>query len=134
MKPSWIACLHRVAVERSVLRLASFVRVLAEDLEGLVLGRGREREVARVWQHLPRLHQPIDAVLGRLVIVGGYARERLTHRPGGLAALTRVRLVDDDREVAAGVRRPDVVEHERELLDGRDDDLLAVLEEPAEVT
>ena len=73
-------------------------------------------------------------VLGRLVVVGGHARERLTHRPGGLAALTRVRLVDDDREVAAGVRRPDVVEHERELLDGRDDDLLAVLDEPAKVT
>jgi hypothetical protein len=58
--------------------------------------------------------------------------ERLAHRRRGLAALARVRLVDDDGEGLAGFGG-DLVEDERELLHRRDDDLLALLDEPAQV-
>jgi hypothetical protein len=42
-------------------------------------------------------------------------------------------LVDDDREAALFVFRADVVENEREFLNRRDDDLLAVGHEAAEI-
>ena len=44
-----------------------------------------------------------------------------------------MRLVDDDGEVAVPVLAADLVEDERELLDRRDDDLLAALDELAQV-
>ena len=44
-----------------------------------------------------------------------------------------MRLVDDDGEAPAPLLVPDLVEDERELLHRRDDDLLAALDEPAEV-
>ena len=44
--------LHRVAVEGPVLDDPAHLERLAEDLEGLVLGRRGEREVARVGQQL----------------------------------------------------------------------------------
>ena len=44
-----------------------------------------------------------------------------------------MRLVDDDREGAGALVVADFVEDEGELLDRRDDDLLALLDEPAEV-
>ena len=50
-----------------------------------------------------------------------------------LAALARVRLVDDDRELPSAVLVADLVEDERELLDRRDDDLLAALDELPQV-
>ena len=55
------------------------------------------------------------------------------HLCGGLPALTGVRLVDDNRELAAAVLVADVIEDERELLHGRDDDLLAALDELLEI-
>ena len=51
-----------------------------------------------------------------------------------LPPLARMRLVDDDGEAAAPLLVPDLVEDERELLHRRDDDLLAALDKPAEVT
>ena len=42
-------------------------------------------------------------------------------------------LVDDDREAPPAVLGPDLVEDERELLDGADDDLLALGDELAQV-
>ena len=59
--------------------------------------------------------------------------ERRVQRRGRLAALAGVRLVDDDREAPVAVLRADIVEDERELLDRRDDDLLAVLDELAQI-
>jgi hypothetical protein len=44
-----------------------------------------------------------------------------------------MRLVDDDRKTAVAVLAPDVVEYEREFLDRRDDDLLAALDETAQI-
>ena len=35
----------------------------AENFQGLVLGRGRKREVAGVGQYLPRLHNLVDLFL-----------------------------------------------------------------------
>ena len=48
-------------------------------------------------------------------------------------ALPRVRLVDEDGEAAVPVLAADVVHHERELLDGGDDDLLPLRQEAAQV-
>ena len=45
-----------------------------------------------------------------------------------------MRLVDDDGERAARVSAADLVEYLRELLHGGDDDLLAALEHPAQVS
>src|SRR2546421_86606 len=44
--------LHGVSIEGAVLDLAVLLVGLAEGLEGLVLGRGGEGEVAGVWQEL----------------------------------------------------------------------------------
>src|SRR5262245_30285963 len=44
-----------------------------------------------------------------------------------------MRLVDDDREVSPAMLAPDLVEDERKLLDRRDDDLLALRDELAEI-
>ena len=59
--------LHRVAVEGPVLGLATRLEGLAEDLQGLVLGGGREGEVTRIRQQLATLHDAVDRVLGGLV-------------------------------------------------------------------
>ena len=107
---------------------------LAEDLQGLALRRRGEREVARVRQQLARLHDAVDPVLRRLLFVflaGGGKRH--VHGSGRFAALARMRLVDDDRETAIAVLAADVVEDEREFLDRGDDDLLAALDEPAQI-
>ena len=132
--------LHRVAVEGPVLDLALGVgrQRLAEHLQRLVLGRGGEGEVAGVGQHLARRHalfeRLVHRVLGigpRVLVLRGVA-ERLAHRRRGLAALAGVRLVDDDGEGLAALGR-DLVEDEGKLLHRRDDDLLALLDELAQV-
>ena len=63
------------------------VRV-AEDLQRLVLGRGRKSEVAGVGEELVRLHQAVDLILVGLLFRGlsGLA-QRLGHGCGGAAAL-----------------------------------------------
>ena len=95
--------LHRVAVEGPVLDLAVGLRLgLAEDLQRLVLGRGGEGEVAGVGQQL--LAPPssaVDRVLGRSRRPPRLRPSRApAHRRRGLAALARVRLVDDDGEAS----------------------------------
>jgi hypothetical protein len=99
-------------VERPVLHIAVGLRLgLAKDLERLVLGRGGEGEVARIGQQLLCLHQLIDLVLeGLIVLLGPGGRKRHSHRSGCLAALARVRLVDDDRETAPAVIAADLIE------------------------
>ena len=57
----------------------------------------------------------------------------IDERRRGPPALARVRLVDDDREAPAAVLAADLVEDERELLHRRDDDLLALGDELAQV-
>ena len=108
---------------------------LAEDLQRLVLGRGGESEIARVREELPRGHDAVDRVLGGLVVLlGARLGERHADRCRGLAALARMRLVNDDGEAPPPLLVPDLVEDERELLHRRDDDLLPARDKPAEVT
>ena len=118
-----------------MLPLPARVVRLAEDLQRLVLGRGREGEIARVREKLPRRHDAVDPVLGGLVLFRGPRRgERQADGGRGLAALARMRLVDEDGEASAPRLVPDRIEDEWELLDRRDDDLLPALEQRAEVT
>ena len=127
--------LHRVAVERQVAHrpVRLWVRS-AEDFQRLVLRRRGEGEVAGVRQQLLRLHEPVDDVLDRfLVFLGPGLRERHGQRGRGAPALTRVRFVDHDGEPPPAVLAADLVEDERELLHGGDDDLLALGDERAQV-
>ena len=127
--------LHRVGVEGPVLGLPVVGVLRAEDLQRLVLRRGREGEVAGVRQQPLRLHQPVDLVFGRLVLVldAAVLAERHRHRRRRPSALARVRLVDDDREPASPVLVADGLQDERELLDRRDHDPLARLQHPPQV-
>src|SRR5205085_5335403 len=88
----------------------------------------------RVRKLPPRLDDAVDLVLSRLVLVGraGFG-ERHGHRRGGAAALARVCFVDNDREGSAAVLGVDLVEDYGEFLHGADDDLLAALEESAQI-
>ena len=120
--------LHRVAVEGPVLDLAALLEGLAEDLEGLVLGRRGEGKVAGVGQQLARLHDAVDLVLVGLVLCGSTALpQSRRHCRGCLAALAGVRFIDDDRKATTAMLAANLVENERELLHRRDDDLLAAL-------
>ena len=126
---------HRVAVEWNVPDLPALGYGLSENLQRLVLRRCGKREVAGVGQQSFGLHQPVDLVLGRLVFVPGTGRPQGHGDRGGRpAALARMGFVDDDGEPAASVFIADLVENERELLDRRDDDLLAGLQERSQVT
>ena len=106
----------------------------AEYLQRLVLWRRGEGEVARVGKQPARLHEPVDPVLEGLVLSlrAGFG-ERLRHRRAGAPALAGVRLVDDDGEAPPALLVADLVEDERKLLNRRDDDLLAGLDEAAQV-
>jgi len=127
-------------VERPVLDLALGIgrQRLAEHFQRLVLGRGGERKVAGVGQHLARLHPLRDRLVHRVLGVGTRVfilrrgAKRLAHRRRGLAALAGVGLVDDDGEGLAAFGR-DLVEDEGELLHRRNDDLLPLLNELAQV-
>ena len=129
--------LHRVVVEGPVLDRAVRLRVWCpEEFEGLVLRGGGEREVGGVGQQPPALDYPVDLVLEGvlvLIILCGFSQGP-GHGTGSLPALAGVRLVDDDGESAVSVVVADVFQDEGELLDGGDDNLLAFLDEPAEVS
>jgi len=121
-------------MEWPVLGLARLGVRLPEELKRLVLRRRRERVVARVRQHLARLDDAVDGVLGRLVLVPRTAlSERHAYLGGRLPALAGVRLVNNDRELVAAVLVADLLVDEREHLDRRDDDLLAALDRAAQV-
>ena len=126
--------LHGVAVEGEVAGGIALGIGGAEDFECLVLGRGGEGEVAGVGQQLSALHEPVDDVLGGLLLgLGAGLAERHVERGGGASALAGVGFVDDDAEAVVPGRVADVVEDEGELLDGGNDDALAFLEQAAEV-
>ena len=128
--------LHGVAVEGAVPYGAVGLRVgRAEDLQRLVLRGGGKREVAGVGEQLARLHHAVDLVLVGLVLAlfAGFP-ERGRDGRGRAAALAGVGLVDDDGEAARALLVADLVEDERELLDGRDGDLLARLDELPQVS
>ena len=127
--------LHRVGVEGPMLGVPVVGVLRAEYLQRLVLGRGREGEVAGVGQQFLGLHQPVDLVFGRLVfvLVAAGLAEGHRHRRRGLPALAGVRLVDDDGEPASPVLVADGVQDDRELLDRRDHDPLAVPQQAAQV-
>ena len=127
--------LHGVAVEGAVPDGAVGLGIgRAEDLQRLVLRRGGEREVAGVGQQLARLHHAVDLVLVGLVLglLAGCAqcsRDGRRRAP----ALAGVSLVDDDGEAPRALLVADLVEDEGELLNGRNDDLLARLDELPQV-
>ena len=127
--------LHRVGVEGPVLGVWVDGVLRAKDLQRLVLRRGREGEVAGVIQQPLRLHQPVDLVFGCLVLVLAAAVCAECHGNGRRrpSALARVRLVDDDREPASPVLVADGLQDERELLDRRDHDPLARLQQASQV-
>ena len=127
--------LHAVVVERKMPDRAVALRIrIAENLQRLVLRRGREGVVAGVGEQLARLHQALEPlivglVLAHLVRLAQHGRDRRT----GLAALARMRLVDDHREGAPAMLVADLLANEGELLDRRDDDLLALRDEPPQI-
>ena len=127
--------LHGVAVKGAMLDRAVRLRLrLAENFQGLVLGRGGEGEVARVGEQLVRLHQAVDLVLeGLLLALRAGLGERLRHRRAGAAALAGVRFVDDDGEALPALLIANFVQNERELLDRRDDDLLPGRDEATQI-
>ena len=84
------------------------------------------RKKSLTWTDALRQFNRQAEKVGVLVLVSGVVT-------GGPAALARMRLVNDDRKRADVVPAPDLVEDERELLDRRDDDLLALLDEPPEI-
>ena len=127
--------LHGVAVEGVMADGAVGLRVgRAEDLQRLVLRGGGEREIAGVRQQPTRLHHAVDAVLEGLVfglLAGG--SEHARHGGRRSPALAGMGFINDDGEAPAALLVADLVEDDGELLDGRDDDLLARLEEPAQI-
>ena len=136
MKPFLDRLLHAVGVERKMPDRTVALRIrIAEDLQRLVLRRGREGEIAGVGQQLARLHQAVDLVLVGLLFLRHFAglTQGLRHGIGGLPALAGMRLVDDDREGPSPLLVADLVEDEGELLDRRDDDLLALGDELSQV-
>ena len=127
--------LHRVAVEGAMGDLAMGLGIgVPEELQGPVLGGRGESEVAGVGQELLRLHYLVDPVLGGVVLLFNAVLPE-SHGDGrrGAPSLAGMGFVDDDGEAAAVLPAPDLVQDERELLDGGDDDLLARLDEPAQV-
>ena len=87
-------------------------------------------KVAGVRQHPAGFDQAVYLVFVGFVFccVAGLA-QGFGHRRCGPAALAGVGLVDDDCKSPAALLAADLVEDERELLDRRDDDLLALLDE-----
>ena len=127
--------LHCVAVEGSVFGLSITGDRLAENLQCLVLGSCCECVVAGIRQHLSSFHDAVDSILGRLVLpLGTNHRKGSTHGCGCLATLAGVCLIDQYRERTCPVLAADVLQNEGELLNRGDDDLLAALNELAEIT
>ena len=115
--------LHRVRVERQVLDGAIWLRRgVAEQLEGLVLRRGREGEVAGVGEHAVTVDETVYLVLeGVLVIVARLAvggAEGCAHGRSGASALAGVGFVDDDGKLAAAVFGAHRPVYDGEFLDG----------------
>jgi hypothetical protein len=127
--------LHGVTVEGPVLHRAVRLRFgRAENLQRLVLGRGGEGEVTRVGQQLLGFHQPVDLVLQRLVLLlRARGCQRARHRRRRPSALTRMRLVNDDRKPPPAMFIPDFIQDERKLLHRGDNDLLAFGDELPQV-
>ena len=109
----------------------------SEQFQGLVLRGGGEGQVGGVGEQPPALDDAVNLVFeGVLVVIVGCRSfsQGLGHGAGGLPALAGVGLVDDDGEGPVPVVVSDVVQDEGELLDGGDDYLLALFDEPAEVS
>src|SRR5262245_20447405 len=116
-------------MEWAVLGLALGLDRLAERFERLILWGSGEGVVTGVCQHLPRGHDPVDRIFGRLALLASaVTRQGLAHLACSLAALAGVGFVDDDGKSAAAMRVSDLLVDERELLDRGYDDLLADLD------
>ena len=114
---------HRIQVERLVPAVSADI---TEQLQSPTLGRRGEREERQVRLVAPRRHRLGEQRLriGHLGVGVDLRLGRAQHPPqfcSRFAGLRRVRLVHDHRIVALG-QRPDLVEHERELLQRCHDD------------
>ena len=92
---------------------------VAEEFQGLVLGRGGEGKVAGVGEQLVRLHHTVDLIfIGLLLVFLTGLGQRLGHGRAGAAALAGVGFVNDDGKTPPALLVADLVEDEGELLHG----------------
>ncbi len=103
----------------------------AEHLQGLVLRRGCEGEVAGVGQHLPRLDDAVDLSSVVSFILSSRLGQCHAHCGSCTAALAGMGFVNDDGELPAPMLLSDLVKDEGERLHCGDDYLLAALYELA---
>ena len=125
---------HRILVERRVSQPLRRRMLLAEHLQRLVLRRRGEGIVVRVLRELAALDDTMDFVLRvfRLAVLVQrlrIARNACRQTGGHFTVLARMRLVYHNGEVLVFERRSDFVEDERELVNRRNDDLLAALQQ-----
>ena len=100
-----------------MLNLASLIVSFTKDFERLILGRGGKGEIARIGQHLPRFHDPVDLILkGFVLLVTALLGKRNIQLSGCPPALAGMRLVNDDGELSSAMLVPDFIQNYRELL------------------
>ena len=105
------------------------VRV-AEYFEGLVLGRGGKCEITGVGKEFFGLHEPVDLVFERFVLVRGFAfGKRLRYGGSCPSALTGMGFVNNDSETTVPMFVSDLVQDEGEFLHRGNNDLLPGFDE-----
>ena len=122
-------------MEWPVFYLSTLVVSFTKDFQRLILGSGGKREVARIGQHFPRFHDPVNLILERLLVfvTALFGKGDVQFR-GCPATLAGMSFVDDDREFPSTVLIPNFVKNDRKLLDGRNNDLLAALNKLPQIT
>ena len=126
--------LHGVAVEGQVLHgPVGLGRGVPEEFQGLVFWRRREGEVAGVGQHLTALDDAVDLVLEGVFVLPGLVSQGCVHIGRAPASLAGVGFVDDDGELPVQVLLGHGFGDKGKLLDGGDDDPLALGDELPQV-
>ena len=117
---------HRIHMERSVFDVVSILERNAEGLQRFVLRSGCERKVAGVVQQLAPLHHGIDLVLIIHLVIRSEPGECKVHLRRISAALTGVRLVNNNGKAVILVFCPDLRDNVREFLNRSNDDTLSI--------
>src|SRR5262249_35468533 len=119
--------LHRINVKSDVFYLVARRCGIAEHFQSLVLWCGSEREIARVWQHLFRFDNPVDGILdGFLLLFLTTSSEGDVHFCRYAPALAGMCFVNDDGKLPSPMFAPDLIQNDREFLDGRYDYLFSI--------